>query len=80
MTLITVNKGDNFHNIVFTQIRGLLSLWGHNITHFEFGVESFCQTFDDIFGGLENEEGEVRTPTCAAVVWSGSVGNEQKTM
>ena len=38
------------------------------------------RTFDDIFGGLENEEGEVRKLTCAAVVWSGSVGNEQKTM
>ena len=27
------------------------------------------RTFDDIVGGVEDEEGEFRKPTCAAVVW-----------
>ena len=40
LTLWTANQEGNFHNIVvITQIRGVIrSFWGHNKTHFSFGI------------------------------------------
>ena len=46
-------------------------------THIGDKCRDQTRTFEEIFGGVVNEVGEVTKPTWAAVVRSGSVGNEE---